>query len=1326
MEALSKQLILSTQSGRLKPDVRLGVAISEFAQSLGEDRKREFQKMQTSSTQLCGRDAIRVTEELNRDSERRYQNRQPCGTKCGKFLDRLQTLANIGDIAVGGSQNIIATSVWCAVRLSLQAATNFRSYFERLSNLFMKLGTSWELHNEFSQIFPQSEALQTFLCEYLIVLMRLCRKAVIFSNKSLGGQLWSSLGASFESEFRPLQEEMDKWGLMIQHKTQQLATTHVVDAEMFRRRDYKQRILNRLSPNQSQHITTWRRHRRKGDCKWIYQTEAYKSWIAENTSSALCISGKLGSGKTVSMANLVAQLNMHQTCAFFFCDFKEQESLKATTVMGSMAFHFLDSIPGNDPAWDTLSRQEDARASLFATSEIIGLLNELLPVDKKLSIVLDGLEDCPDDEIAEIVSGLHRLMSSRNILLCYSARSGSVFRRVTSPKLGVDFSVSLENNLHDEEMKMYITEEVARRQQISQAGLFSDELVELIKKQLLAGAQGMYLWVALQLESIFPSNPRTIVTHEQALNLINNLPKDLPETFERALEKVFDHRYGNTMMKIVTAAPSSLTLDEIKVALAVVPGEPVWYAAKVPSNSAQLVALCGGNLLELDEEDGKVRFIHYSVVGHFLQPTENPRTMLYHFTIQEAEILSSAICITYLSMSISETAVTLPRHIDGSKLSEKIIGTAAYDQPLVARLVHHFKKKDSESSSAAELEIGRLLAEIQATRLPDFDPHCFRGCAASNWLHHSRSFERQNPLCDSVWHLWMGLLCGNVAIAKPPFQNFMVESSRALSWAIEHHHGALIRAILNEPATEPQDPQTFAEEVLANLINYDSYGSYLGSLLVHLLHLIAITLLRVDERGQDEPWLLPFQVLHKLLDCGADASTPHAKNGKHVLKMLLELLGHIREHSSVGCQLSELTERVLTLPNVLSLIRSDWVPYALRTILEIGNIRIFKILLTFRPELRMPAEEISLVGIAVAQQDIELVKMLVVLLPDGGDCLGPLGTPGTSGMPAIQLALQNQNVEMMQLLANHGGLNKSDVELHLGPAIIYFKASRPETRRGLVRPSYAFLEACKTLADDLSQDQIFEYFRVDKLERTSKRGKTRRILLELAKATPPDQLKAQCPKGNTALHYLTGGIAEFNSEALQVARHLLRIDSVRSGPATKNKAGQTPLRRAIDRASLSGWTIPYDFSPSFLAIRICLGVVSDDELTGDEDSILGFAIVKGAPLDPVIRSIIHVGANMNGVLNGATPLEIAFALPDVGCAAQIVFCLLAHGADPSLKFSNGSSLLDTMTPINRRWLINQVSRSITQRPCQNGRACYQDGSAILALERMIQMTRIND
>lgn len=120
MENTAKQLVLGSLSGRLKPQVRLGVAISEFAQALDEGRKREFRRMQNaSSNPLSGRDVIKLTEEINKDGERQHPTWRPYGTRVHSLLSRLQMFAAVGDVMIGGSQNLIATGVWSAVRLSL-------------------------------------------------------------------------------------------------------------------------------------------------------------------------------------------------------------------------------------------------------------------------------------------------------------------------------------------------------------------------------------------------------------------------------------------------------------------------------------------------------------------------------------------------------------------------------------------------------------------------------------------------------------------------------------------------------------------------------------------------------------------------------------------------------------------------------------------------------------------------------------------------------------------------------------------------------------------------------------------------------------------------------------------------------------------------------------------------------------------------------------------------------------------------------------------------------------------------------------------------------
>lgn len=366
----------------------------------------------------------------------------------------------------------------------------------------MRLGTSWALHEDFAQLFPRSEVLKTYFCEYLIVLMKLCNKVVVFSQKNTGSQLFSSMGSSFDSEFGTLQKELDQWGYLIQQNAQILSTKMATSAETSRIEDLKQRILRQLSPHQNDFVTRWRRQRRKGTCQWIFDTPSFKDWKSTRTSATLCISGKLGSGKTVSMANIVARTNLEQPCAYVFCESQEPSSLKATSILGSIAFHLLDNLPTGAVSW-TPEAKMNARINVFDSESIVDFILGLLPKGKRYVIITDGLEDVPDAEITDVILGLRRLMQHRIVLLCYSSRSGSTFHRIANDQITPAFSVSHDDFKHDEELEDYIVEELIRRNATRH---LSPDLEELVKKQLLVGAQGMSVYNLLHLPEINPKH----------------------------------------------------------------------------------------------------------------------------------------------------------------------------------------------------------------------------------------------------------------------------------------------------------------------------------------------------------------------------------------------------------------------------------------------------------------------------------------------------------------------------------------------------------------------------------------------------------------------------------------------------------------------------------------------------------------------------------------------------------------------------------------------------------------------------------------------------
>lgn len=118
MENVSNALSVA---GKLKPEVRLAQAISEFSVSLRSDKNAlvRFKNLQTRSPPKAD-EVVRLTEEINRDGARRHKSWSPFATRLVVVLERVCQFAPIGDVLVGGAQNLIAAGVWAAVRLALE------------------------------------------------------------------------------------------------------------------------------------------------------------------------------------------------------------------------------------------------------------------------------------------------------------------------------------------------------------------------------------------------------------------------------------------------------------------------------------------------------------------------------------------------------------------------------------------------------------------------------------------------------------------------------------------------------------------------------------------------------------------------------------------------------------------------------------------------------------------------------------------------------------------------------------------------------------------------------------------------------------------------------------------------------------------------------------------------------------------------------------------------------------------------------------------------------------------------------------------------------
>lgn len=105
----------------LKPEIRLAQAISQFEADLSTEQKATFRVYRSQSCESPPNihDVMRLTAEIDHQTSQKLGGGRCFGPRLTNVLQAIQQFAALGDVIVGGSQNIIACGVWSLVRLTL-------------------------------------------------------------------------------------------------------------------------------------------------------------------------------------------------------------------------------------------------------------------------------------------------------------------------------------------------------------------------------------------------------------------------------------------------------------------------------------------------------------------------------------------------------------------------------------------------------------------------------------------------------------------------------------------------------------------------------------------------------------------------------------------------------------------------------------------------------------------------------------------------------------------------------------------------------------------------------------------------------------------------------------------------------------------------------------------------------------------------------------------------------------------------------------------------------------------------------------------------------
>ncbi|KAF4457100.1 hypothetical protein F53441_888 [Fusarium austroafricanum] len=735
-------LALRGASG-LKPDIRLAQAVSEFEALLTSEQKVAFRASRTSATSTAPTmsDVMRLTAEMDMKATCKHGRVRCFGPRLTNILQAIQQFAALGDIVVGGSQNLIACGVWAAARMTIHVATGYLTHLEKLSLLFMAVGRNAPRYQAMAAIYPKSKNLQRYLCEYFIIITKVCHQTITWTQKSALSRLSSSIS---DPDMKSFQADLDTWSASIKEEANLLLSQCVHEEAKenakFRlltsyRSEYvhhRQRINQCIrfldACSQHDYRTTWKQTRKRGTTRTLPSYNQYQQWkVNPQADNSILFRGKLGAGKSVLLANIIDDLNVEERTItlYFFARHDIPDSLSPRTIIGSLIRQLLENFVNNS-AFDDIFVETISRLDL---DDILDIFSKIPYHNQRVFIVLDGLDECSMEDQRTVLRCLSAIQSD-GYKLCVSVRTPNEISIWQDQSFQYYETIPEENPDISDYVQVEVDDRVRDRRLITQ----DPWLLQDIKQELIERACGMFPWVSLQLDSICSE-----ISDSAIREAIQNLPRDLTETYERNLIKANSNDskgHHIRIFKLLVSARELLTTEQLREAVSVTVGQTDWRPDQHISNIHAALSFCG-SLVMVDEEDDTVRFIHHSARSFCLNSPRNEAE--WTFTEEEADIAMAETLVTYLSYNVFDTRVSrhvIPK-INAKRMPQKVALSALSNQVGAG-----FTSKLLKLKSPMKHDIGPVLAEASGKHWKDNTKQFYLlPYAKDNWIPHTSHLE---------------------------------------------------------------------------------------------------------------------------------------------------------------------------------------------------------------------------------------------------------------------------------------------------------------------------------------------------------------------------------------------------------------------------------------------------------------------------------------------------------------------------------------------------------------------------------------------------------
>ncbi|KAF8441250.1 hypothetical protein BGX38DRAFT_1134072 [Terfezia claveryi] len=641
-------------------------SLSRLQRILDPTEKQEFQW--TSLDDLY-RTIDKIQQEQVKKRHLQYLNR------IKPFIECMLQYGQVIEVFLNTSK--LLAFIWGPMKFILQTASNYTEAMENILDTYEGLGECLPQFKQYEVLFRKHWHMQRVL-EYVYEdILDFHRTALRFFKQGAWSKFFHCTWKGVAVAIRTLKENLRRHKSLVET---QATLSHFEEAQIARetaKEALKESVKNEQA-RQRMAVIEWFsspdsetdherysgiREKYPGTGRWLLRARMVKRWLDSSTAGVpvLWLYGKPGAGKTILASviveearamkkNLSTSISTPNSCnnlisvAFFYCRHGNPNKNSFINVMKGLIVQICKQNPEILPVlYNEISRSGEIGlstrkdASHFLEIAIMGSLS----LAAIIYIVVDGLDECEEEEMIKIVETLTSIAQSTSGGACrlfFTSRDESAIQRVLST--AVKYKLRPQDNAQD--LEVYAK---AFSIKIKEKFNLSEKEKDHLTTSVTSNANGMFLFCVLVLQNLLGQTTKAELGREMA-------PGTFPSGLEQAYGRIIDRINRNSsssqrqsafkIMSLLALSKRPLKRYEIQGFFSIaedgiIDHENLSFRDNIKDLCGSLVEVCSGDIID---------FVHGTVKTYLKQENLLESAAEINLAIHCVRYLSSICCST--------------------------------------------------------------------------------------------------------------------------------------------------------------------------------------------------------------------------------------------------------------------------------------------------------------------------------------------------------------------------------------------------------------------------------------------------------------------------------------------------------------------------------------------------------------------------------------------------------------------------------------------------------------------------------------------------------